>query len=1269
METGQKYENPSPVLEANIFSKIFFWNWTAEIKTAGKKKIAPSLVKVIIKTFGVSYMKTGVLLILEVFVRVVITYILGEYIRFFQMSDETIETGWTLGVVLCILIFLATLLHHHYMSQCELLGLRIKIACCSLIYRKILKLSQTALSQTPSGEIVNLLNNDVRSIETAALYYHFIHSVPLLTIGLGYLTYRVIGISCLPGLLFIIFEGGVIQGYLSNVQSRLRSRLVQLSGNRLALMNDVVSGIQVIKMYAWENPFETLLTTARKLEIGDMLKLLYLRGLSIAMVVFTERLSLFIIITMYVLLGNRLTGHAVFSVAQIVNLVQAWVCYYMLMALQTHAEVRVSIKSLQRFLLLDEKPTIEKTGISKDNGSITLINAHAGWLPNSLTLTDVTINIKQGTLCCVLGKVGSGKSSFLHLLLKELPASSGKVEVIGKTSYASQEPWLFVATVRNNILFGQKYLQNKYQEIVKVCALTKDFRQFPHRDQTLVGERGVSLSGGQRARINLARAVYLDADIYLLDDPLSAVDTHVAKHLFEECVMKYLQNKTRVLVTHQLQFLKQADVVVVMENVRNPANDDVSEDSLSEIDRVLPEKEGTSEENTKGKPLKKTMSTLSHRSDAGNETKVEEDEETLCKDVTFRTYLKYFSSGTSIYLLVLTFAIFLIGQVFINLSDMWITIWTDYYEEQEMNTTTSSNDVYLLPETASGSNLKQVVNTSRVYYSTNTNEDRTIPSPQDFYYLYVYSGIILSCIVVSVTRVMLFFRVCTNSSIALHKRMLRSILEAPIRFFQTNPSGRILNRFSKDMRSVDELLSSSIVYTLQINLVIVGIVVVICIIIPWTLVVVLVMGVVTYCMLNVFLPSLVKISKLEANNRSPMFSHIFATVCGLSTIRSAEAEKMVATNFDSLQDLHTSSRYMSLTYHRTFVLYLEWLYDIFVSLVTLYFLVFNNENILSGDVGLVINQACILAMVIHFGITFATDVINAMVCVERIFQYTDIEKEGVSDAENRNKLMKRWPHSGKVVFNNVCLSYVPGDPPVLKNLNLTIRAGEKIGIVGRTGAGKSSLISCLFRLAPVDGTIAVDDIDTLSINLEVLRSHISIIPQEPVLFTGTLRYNLDPLGKTSDDTLWSVLEKVKLRGVVQNLDDEAKNGGSNFSAGQRQLICLARAIIRNNRILVMDEATANVDPNTDALIQQTIRENFGSCTVLTIAHRLNTIMDSDRVLVMSSGEVMEFGHAHELLQKPEGYFQKMVQETGRDAEENLRKIAKEDFEKKFFDVY
>lgn len=502
-----------------------------------------------------------------------------------------------------------------------------------------------------------------------------------------------------------------------------------------------------------------------------------------------------------------------------------------------------------------------------------------------------------------------------------------------------------------------------------------------------------------------------------------------------------------------------------------------------------------------------------------------------------------------------------------------------------------------------------------------------------------------------------------SASKHLHNTMFRCLLRAPMSFFDTNPSGRILNRFSKDMGAVDELLPKVFLETLQIFFMMLGILGMVFIVSPWMIVPAIFLGLIFWYARVVYLTSAQDIKRLEGSTRAPVFSHVSSSLYGLPTIRAFKAQELIVQEFDSLQDQHTGTWFIFGATSESLGFYLDIISTIFLAFVTFQFLVFGDEDIKAGDVGLVISQTLVLTGMLQYGVRQSAEVSSTMTSVERVLQYTKLDEEGPWEPLPADKPPLDWPQKGRVTFDHAFLRYTRNSPPSIRNLTVEFKPGEKIGVVGRTGAGKSSLVATLFRLATVDGLIAIDGIDTGKVGLRILRTNISIIPQVPILFSSSLRHNLDPFEKCTDEQLWKALERVELKQNGVGLDTIVTEGGGNFSAGQRQLICLARAIVRNNKVLVMDEATANVDRHTDALIQRTIREAFEDCTVITIAHRLNTIADYDKTLVMDAGKLVEFAAPHELLQDPNGYFAKMVAQTGPVMESRLKEIAKEAYEK------
>ncbi|CAG2102854.1 unnamed protein product, partial [Medioppia subpectinata] len=531
----------------------------------------------------------------------------------------------------------------------------------------------------------------------------------------------------------------------------------------------------------------------------------------------------------------------------------------------------------------------------------------------------------------------------------------------------------------------------------------------------------------------------------------------------------------------------------------------------------------------------------------------------------------------------------------------------------------------------------------------------------------IYSALILGLLVSALIRTTSFFVMCMRASINLHNRIFYSLLRAPIHVFDSSPIGRILNRFTKDTGIVDELLPST-AFDLQMTLSLVIGTLIVNAIVSWFLIFpAIFLCIVVFMCRYFYIRSARDIKRLEGLSRSPVYSHLNTTLSGLSTVRAFGVQKMFEEQFVRHQNDNTATFFLFICTSRAFGILMDWICVFYISAVTAFIMFF--DNLPGGDAGLALSSALTLTGMTQYGVKCSADLESYMTAVERMLEYSHIKPEAELESRPDRKPDSEWPETGEIEFKNISLQYNESPNKVLKGLNVLLKGGEKVGVVGRTGAGKSSVISAIFRMTEPEGQILIDGVDIQSIGLHDLRRQISIIPQEPVLFTGSVRKNLDPFGEHPDDELWASLEEVQLKeSVVQlpgQLDGMVTEGGSNFSVGQRQLVCLARAILRDNRILVLDEATANVDHRTDALIQRTIREKFRYCTVITIAHRLNTIIDSDKVMVLDAGEVVEFGIPHTLLEKSDGLFTKLVKQTGKHMTTRLRQMAKQYYSHKY----
>uniref|UniRef100_A0A671RW06 Multidrug resistance-associated protein 4 n=1 Tax=Sinocyclocheilus anshuiensis TaxID=1608454 RepID=A0A671RW06_9TELE len=1133
--------------------------------------------------------------------------------------------GYAAGISLSALGL--ALLHHLYFYHVQRAGMKIRIAMCHMIYRKALCLSATAMGQTTTGQIVNLLSNDVNKFDELTIFLHYLWMGPLQAAAVIGLLWQEIGASCLAGMAVLIFLMP-LQTMFGKLFSKYRSKTAAFTDSRIRTMNEVVSGIRIIKMYAWEKPFAALVNDVRRKEISKIMSSSYLRGLNMASFFMANKIILFVTFTVYVLVGNKISASRVFVVVSLYSAIRLTVTLFFPAAIEKVSESAISIRRIKKFLLLDElvKSHVPLTQEDKKEASVEIQDLICYWDKVSSidapTLQNVSFTVKPGQLLAVIGPVGAGKVSHIKLILSFHFSSFGVVKVKGELTYASQQPWVFPGTIRSNILFGKELQPQRYESVLRACALK---RLLPDGDLTVIGDRGATLSGGQKARVNLARAVYQDAYIYLLDDPLSAVDAEVGRHLFEQCICGILKDKPRILVTHQLQYLKAANQILVLKEGHMVARGTYSELLRSGVDFTSLLKKDEEEEGEKGEaprsPRSRTLSQNSVRSHSSSVLSAEPvhtvAEETRTEGtIGLHMYWKYFRAGANVLMLILL--------VLLNLAQPGFLSWhlCRYAHDQNM-----------------------------LHVSPIGNGDLCILCS---------SGLTGATVIFSFMRFLIMFNALVNSAETLHNRMFNSILRTPVRFFDINPIGRILNRFAKDIGHLDSLLPWTFVDFIQVFLQIIGVIAVASSVIPWILIPVIPLLIAFLFLRRYFLRTSRDVKRIESTTRSPVFSHLSSSLQGLWTIRAFKAEERFQQTFDAHQDLHSEAWFLFLTTSRWFAVRLDGMCSVFVTITAFGCL------LLKDNVGLALSYAITLMGMFQWGVRQSAEVENLMTSVERVVEYTELESEAPWETQKRPP--PDWPNRGLITFDRVNFSYSSDGPVVLKNISAMFRPREKVGIVGRTGAGKSSLISALFRLTEPEGKILVDGVLTSEIGLHDLRQKMSIIPQDPVLFTGTMRKNLDPFSQHSDHDLWNSLKEVQLKAAVEELpaklETELAESGSNFSVGQRQLVCLARAILRKNRILIIDEATANVDPRTDELIQKTIRAKFKECTVLTIAHRLNTIIDSDRILVLDAGRIHEYDAPHVLLQNQNGIFYKMVQQTGKAEAASLLQTAKQNHTEK-----
>ncbi|XP_022909449.2 ATP-binding cassette sub-family C member 4-like isoform X1 [Onthophagus taurus] len=1188
-------------------------------------KPKPSLIKALIRVFWKKHLvMTSIAVIAEIILKGVQTISFTVLLRYFSKDNVriTANEAYIQAVIMNISTLLFVISFHSYAWGNRNLYMDMRAACCSLIYRKSLKIGKSAMGKVSVGYLVNLITHDATRLDNLSYFSQSFLIAPLQIVVVGLLLYFETGWTGIFGV--FIFVGLIpLQFLITKWMSKVRTELVQFAGERIKMMTEILSGIQIIKMYTWEKYFIKSISDIRRNEIKKVRYLLLGYGVFSSIISVLPKVGIFLSLLLYYLLGHTLTYIHVFTIFVYYNMLRLNVNVFVPNGLFRVAEVKASFKRIQNFLQLEEirKHHHKKSG---DNRIfIEFKNVSSVWDLNSTenTLQDLNLLIPNPRFIAIIGQVGGGKSSFLNTILNELFIKSGETFVSGTVSYSSQEAWIFPGTLKENILFGHDFNEERYKTVIKVCALERDISLLPNGDNTLIIENGENLSGGQKVRINLARAVYLQSDIYLLDDPLSAVDPHVAEIIFKECLCKFLSDKIVVLVTNQLQFLKYVDYIYFFENGRISFEGTYKKVQKDNLDFLRLLQRSDDEENIDSKEIYHGECHLGK-----NTMEIEEKEFLTTGAVSFKVYKNYFKLSKSLSFFALSLLSTLTFLICFGAFDMIITFWSNIdFKIYSMNLSLTREDLFT-----------------------------------------IFSIAVVVVIVAAIIGHVTSLNILINSSKNLHELVLKKVINAPMIFFHTTPSGRILNRFSKDLSTTDEFLPIIFVDGI-INLFIVFVIIIIIGYYCYWFAFIFIIGIIgTQFLMRFTFPTCLAVKRLEAITKSPLYTHVKTSFNGLSLIRVFNKEEYYKNIFDFTQDFHTSSWFMHISSGHAFGILID-----FIMVIVLWFISFTLffiNDLRDAAAGLVIVQCLALVTIVQWCVRLTNDQMVNMTSVERMMEYSSLDVDGEDNQDNRDLIPeKSWPIHGKIEFINVNLKYNINSKVVLKDLNFVIESKSKIGIVGRTGAGKSSICASLFQLAYTDGFIRIDGVDIKRIPLYNLRKKISIIPQDPILFSDTMRNNLDPFNEFTDAELWNVLEEVELKEVVKEFPDglltKIIEGGSKLSVGQRQLVCLARALIRKNKILIMDEATANVDPKTDNLIQKTIKRKFEECTILIIAHRLQTIIDCDFVLVMSGGEMIEFDYPYILLKK-KGMFYDMVQKMGGGIAENLYQIAEEVFKSK-----
>lgn len=1396
-------------LESEDMARIPFEDTAAEMGRRLKEEyfrsqpfwFLPRLMVALIRMSGVHATIVSVLTVTEGLVRIAMPLVLIFLLK--AIEDEDKDKGYVWAAVLSGLAFSQTVIHHICYFFSMRAGWNWKTSCTAFIYEGLFHLQGGALQSTATGRMINLISNDVARFEEFAVmssssWEAFIEVVLILLILIYILDWP----SAVAGVGSTILTIPLVI-YLSKYFSYYRTATAVATDNRVKHIAEVIDGIASVKAYAWEKSFFLLINKLRKVEVDHIASSQQLRAVNQGISYSSTPVVTFVTFMVFSLNGGTLTVPIVFSTISLLQVLRMTIGRMWTRAIETGSEAIASCYRIEAFLdtafqsaasqqadgNTATKATECPAGPQLDENEILRMSRcgyYYGDDPTKQAIQNIEFSVKRGEVVMIVGPVGCGKSTLLTAVLGEMNTTRPGCRLLAshsKVAYCSQSPWILAGSIKANIVLTRSSEDNDlskpkdvdeaiYAKALETCRIVEDLESWPAYDATEIGERGVSISGGQKARIALARAVYSDADcklpspcctfitpdylcvtVFILDDPLSAVDAHVGKALMHECIINTLKknNKSVILVTHQLQYLRHADKIIVLNkaghqifgdsyaalckntavlgmlqiehSTRSPQSPAVHSRKTMPIEpaEIVQAVLGLGDEEEEEEPAKDQLPArgvkvfdksikFGDNDPEKAKAKVIADEDKQIGSISLGVYMKYITaggvwSGLGIILLIMA------SQGLLMMCDYWVNWW------------------------AVGKFLNQ---------SNSLN-------------LVIFAILVGMCIIVGFLRASLWFRHTLRCANNLHNNCLFAVTHSPLLFFISNPTGRILNRFTKDQNQADEFLPVMIFSFLEASVFCLSGVILVCISIPWLI---LLLPFLFYCfslLRRKYTISTREIKRIEATSRSFIYANFSYTLSGIYTLRAYDIKHKCVKTF--YQYVNNNGRAWF-----SFLLASRWLgyrLDLETNVIMFFvcfFAVFLSSQVNTGLIGFTLVYIIQLNALFQWVVRQSAEIETQMTSIERIYAYTALPPEagylevmddviehrievydeeqyqgsinqlladrhvvarpsdqqvalmaptGTHSVSNDGYYNTRWlalpdrvtslfkgadaagqmltiPSykaqqinrlsdllTGRLRLEELTATYRVDLPPVLSNISLDIAPGSKVGICGRTGSGKSSLLLSLLRLnILLNGNIFIDNINLCKIDVEIARKLITIIPQEPHLFSGSLRYNLDPFSIYSDEDIFNALQQAHIAYILDRdssanrsiplrvkLDMVVEEKGSNFSIGEKQLLSLARAILNNNKIILMDEVTANIDYITDKLIQETIRTSPILChnTIITIAHRLRTIADYDRIIVMNAGRIVEDAAPHVLLLKEGSLFRSLAQESGEF--EEICKIA------------
>lgn len=1229
--------------------------------------------------------------------------------RLIQPLIDNLETSPSSSLVYAVAVALAPIMMSLCNSQFDMISNRIGYRATGgytcFVFNKILRLSTTSLTSYGQGKLVNIMQVDTQRVSRAFFFFFYLWSMPVMLIGALVLLFQMLGWACLVPVL-VMFATYKFNQLLTTRLMTLGAGLNRCRDSRVKLFTEVLHALRLCKMLAWEHQVADIIDVKRREEMKllnnlkswqTVLGLLF--GGSATAIVQLLTFSAFI------LFGGKLTAGIVFASLAIFDMLQVPMSLLPI-TVQYLAQTYVSVMRIEKLLRaaeadhrVSEVNFVRARPTKSMLAPVRIENAQFLWpktseedsdqefapppppenrrccerfrrrqahsealleTPDQLMNTIIpqraphlsikTLQILQGKFVLVTGPVGAGKSTLLSAILGEVPQVIGTLELLGSIAYCSQIPWILHGTVQHNITFGESYDEGKFSRVIEACSLAPDLRQLANGAGTIIGERGINLSGGQKARISLARAAYSGASVYLLDDPLSAVDAHVAAQLVKNCLgsQGYLSKQTRILVSHQTQFASEADTVLIMRNgeivAAGPPNQFSKEElqSASSLDGStdwtsnVTKKEisqppsmsravSAHDPKTKAPELRRCISEPGEETDSKvvEETETEvpsESEDSRSKGVVVEETEERAEDMEEGHLSLRVWCTFMramgcgafwviILNVISTIGYLAAALWLGHWPEVEAKLGTGDA-------------------------------------------LAILAVLAFSILFFTLLRILMFQWSSLALAISMHKKALWAVLRAPMSWLDTTPGGRIINRFSSDMSKIDLDLQGSMQNLLRAVCDLVASILVAGTVLPVIFLVFVPILLAYYRIQKVYRKAGREVQRLASKSRSPIYQGVDEAIVGVTTIRAYDKQGYFMDQNERRVSRSVRLDFTQMGCQKWLGFRLKLLGSIVSTLVAVLVVLHRylgpfGRAISGPSAGLALRYAQTLSNSMEGILNNLTMAEQCLVAVERLNTYMELEDEGsLTDSSDQSE----WLDTGSVCFENVVMRYREGTPLVLKGLSFEIPGGSSLGIVGRTGAGKSSLLQVLFRMSPLEaGAVYLDGHDTSQMGLHTLRKSLAIIPQDPVGFTGTVRFNLDPFNQHTDDAIWQELEKVQLKTYFEAQDGQllfqVAAGGENLSVGQRQLLCCARALIRGTRILVLDEATASVDFTTDGLIQDILQKEVRTkhLTTLTIAHRIQTVLGGDRVLVVADGKAAEFGKTEDLRNNPESMFYTFVQ--------------------------